>query len=65
MVSPSASGPAVPGPIDRVGFLAEQRRRRRQGGVLTALCAAAITLTAEGLAYDTGLDDEILHRSAH
>jgi hypothetical protein len=25
----------------------------------------AITLTAEGLAYDTGLADEILHHSAH
>lgn len=25
----------------------------------------AITLTAEGLAYDTGLADEILHHAAH
>jgi hypothetical protein len=34
-------------------------------GLARAEWPSAITLTAEGLAYDTGLEEEILHRSAH
>ena len=50
MVPPATPTPAPPGPVDRVGFLAEQRRRRRQGGLLTLVCAAAITITGAPLA---------------
>jgi len=43
----AGASPAVPvlGPVDRVGFLVEQARRRRQGRWLEALCAVAIALT--------------------
>ncbi|HUK14169.1 MAG TPA: M48 family metalloprotease [Thermoanaerobaculaceae bacterium] len=43
-----AAGPAAPGrfgPRDRVSFLAEQRRRRRQTWRLSLACAAAVLVT--------------------
>ena len=35
----------VPGPVDRVSFFAEQRRRRRQTWQISAVCALAAVLT--------------------
>ena len=34
-------------------------------GLARAEWPSAITLTAEGLAYETGLEEEILHHAAH
>lgn len=45
--------------IDKVWHALERK------GVARAEWPRQITLTAEGLAYDTGLYDEILHHHAH
>ena len=34
-------------------------------GLIKSLFPMAVVLTPDGLAYDTGLADEILHRHAH
>ena len=41
-VGPSAGAPPHLGPLDRVSFLAEQRRRRRETWRLSAACTAAV-----------------------
>jgi Zn-dependent protease with chaperone function len=46
-----AAGPAsIPGPVDRVSFFDEQRRRRRQTWRYTVLCALAAALVGVPLA---------------
>jgi len=41
----AAAAPSRFGPSDRVSFLAEQRRRRREGWRLSVLCALAVLVT--------------------
>jgi hypothetical protein len=48
MIASPAREPGQPGrfaPADRVSFLAEQRRRRRETWRLSALCAAVVLVT--------------------